>query len=225
MRPLLSTITAHTDETGATFLEYGLLITLVGLVAAGALLIPSRRRRSLRRRRSPGLADAMTPAARTSERGAALEFALVPSHPHHAEPRHRQPGRGYHAKVELTGAGPARAPAPGPGKTTGEAQTGTINAAPGLFLTAGDIATTPCPPGGADGNATVTATYGVLYNIPLVSRGNLRHLGLRSHAMRSLMRLVSDERASAVVVAIVVVLLFGFTALAFRHRRAGPGEA
>ena len=31
MRPLQSTITAHTDETGATFLEYGLLITLVGL--------------------------------------------------------------------------------------------------------------------------------------------------------------------------------------------------
>ena len=114
----------------------------------------------------------MRPAARSSERGAAaLEFALVLPILIMLVFGIIEFGRGYHAKVELTGAVREGARALALGKTTGEAQTATINAAPGLSLTAGDVSTTPCPPGGADGNATVTATYGVPYNIPLVSEG------------------------------------------------------
>jgi Flp pilus assembly protein TadG len=80
-------------------------------------------------------------------------------------------GRGYHAKVELTGAVREGARALALGKTTGEAASATIEAAPGIDLDAADISTTPCPAGGADGSAEVTATYGVPYNIPLVSEG------------------------------------------------------
>ena len=80
-------------------------------------------------------------------------------------------GRGYHAKVELTGAVREGARALALGKSTGEAQTATIEAAPGLDLGAGNISTVPCPAGGADGSAEVTATYGLPYNIPLVSEG------------------------------------------------------
>jgi len=36
---LLPTVAALADERGAVFLEYGLMITLVGLVVAGGLLL------------------------------------------------------------------------------------------------------------------------------------------------------------------------------------------
>ena len=114
-------------------------------------------------------------ADRASERGAAaLEFALV------------LPllvmlvfgiiafGRGYNAKVELTGAVREGARALALGETSAEAKSATIAAAPGLnpALSAGDISTTSCPAGGADGTASVTATYSLPYTIPLVSSGS-----------------------------------------------------
>lgn len=80
-------------------------------------------------------------------------------------------GRGYHAKVELTGAVREGARELALGKSTAEATAATIDAAPGLGLGAGDISTVSCPPGGADGSAEVTASYGVPYNIPLVAEG------------------------------------------------------
>jgi Flp pilus assembly protein TadG len=108
----------------------------------------------------------------TSERGAAaVEFALVLPILIMLLFGIIEFGRGYHAKVELTGAVREGARELALGKSSGEAQTATINAAPGLDLTAGDVSTSPCPAGGADGSASVTATYGVPYNIPLVSEG------------------------------------------------------
>jgi Flp pilus assembly protein TadG len=114
----------------------------------------------------------MSRLVRERERGAAaLEFALVLPILVMLVFGIIEFGRGYHAKVELTGAVREGARELALGKSTGEATTATINAAPGLDLDAGDISTSPCPAGGADGSASVTATYGVPYNIPLVSEG------------------------------------------------------
>ena len=110
--------------------------------------------------------------ARGRERGAAaVEFALVLPILIMLVFGIIEFGRGYHAKVELTGAVREGARALALGKTTGEAAAATIDAAPGLSLTASNISTVSCPAGGADGTARVTATYGVPYNIPLVSEG------------------------------------------------------
>ena len=109
---------------------------------------------------------------RNGERGAAaIEFALVLPILIMLVFGIIEFSRGYNAKTELTGAVREGARALALGKSTGEAQTATIDAAPGLDLDAGDISTTPCPAGGADGSAEVTATYAVPYNIPLVSEG------------------------------------------------------
>jgi Flp pilus assembly protein TadG len=116
------------------------------------------------------------PADRARERGAAaLEFALV------------LPllvmlvfgvitfGRAYQAKVELSSGVREGARLLALGKSSGEAKTATIDAAPGLnpALSAGDITTSACPSGGADGTARVRATYSLQYTIPLVSSGTL----------------------------------------------------
>ena len=112
-------------------------------------------------------------ADRASERGAAaLEFALV------------LPillmlvfgiitfGRAYHAKVQLAGGVREGARALALGKTAGEAQAATVDAAGGL-ISAGDVSTSGCPPGGADGTARVEASYDLSYTIPLVRSGTL----------------------------------------------------
>ena len=113
----------------------------------------------------------MRPAS-TSERGAAaIEFALVLPILIMLLFGIIEFGRGYHAKVELTGAVREGARALALGKSTGEAAAATIDAAPGVSLSASNISTEPCPAGGADGTARVTATYGVPYNIPLVAEG------------------------------------------------------
>ena len=81
-------------------------------------------------------------------------------------------GRGYNAKIELTGAVREGARRMALGKPTAEVQDAVIDAAPGLSLTAGDISLGPaCPAGDANGNATVTAQYGVDYDIPLFGSG------------------------------------------------------
>ena len=112
-------------------------------------------------------------AARSSERGAAaLEFALV------------LPillmlvfgiitfGRAYHAKVQLAGGVREGARALALGKSAGEAQAATVDAAGGL-INAGDVSTSGCPAGGADGTARVEASYDLSYTIPLVRSGTL----------------------------------------------------
>ena len=82
--------------------------------------------------------------------------------------------QGYNAKVELTGAVREGARALALGKTADEAKAAVIAAAPGLTLSAGDITTGPvCPSGDASGNATVTATYGADYQIPLFGSGTV----------------------------------------------------
>ncbi len=112
--------------------------------------------------------------SRSSERGAAaLEFALI------------LPllvmlvfgiiafGRGYNAKVEVTGAVREGARLLALGKSPADARAATIAAAPGLnpALGAGNITTSACPAGGAEGTARVTATYDLPYEIPLVNSG------------------------------------------------------
>ncbi len=114
----------------------------------------------------------MRPAARRSERGAAaIEFALVLPVLIMLVFGIIEFGRGYHAKVELTGAVREGARELALGKSSAEAAAATIDAAPGIALTSSDISTVACPAGGAEGTARVTATYGVPYNIPLVSEG------------------------------------------------------
>lgn len=114
----------------------------------------------------------MSPLAHRSERGAAaVEFALVVPILIMLVFGIVEFGRGYHAKVELTGAVREGARELALGKSTADATAATIAAAPGLDLTASNVSTVSCPAGGADGSAEVTATYGVPYNIPLVSEG------------------------------------------------------
>ena len=80
--------------------------------------------------------------------------------------------RGYNAKTELTGAVREGARALALGKTSDDAKAAVVAAAPGISITLGDVSTGPtCPGGDADGNATVTATYGLSYNIPLFRSG------------------------------------------------------
>jgi Flp pilus assembly protein TadG len=110
---------------------------------------------------------------RASERGAAaLEFALV------------LPillmlvfgiitfGRAYHAKVELAGGVREGARELALGKSAGEATAAAVDATGGL-LSAGDVSTSGCPAGGADGTARVEASYDLEYAIPLVQSGTL----------------------------------------------------
>jgi Flp pilus assembly protein TadG len=77
-------------------------------------------------------------------------------------------GRGYNAKVELTGAVREGARALALGETN--AAEVVANAAPNLSP-APSVSTVPCPSGSTTGNAEVTATYDLTYTIPLVGSG------------------------------------------------------
>lgn len=79
-------------------------------------------------------------------------------------------GRGYNAKIELTGAAREGARALALGQTTDEAATAVVDGAPGLSLTAADVTTSACPADGT-GNASVTAVYPVEYSIPFLFSG------------------------------------------------------
>lgn len=79
-------------------------------------------------------------------------------------------GRGYNAKIELTGAAREGARALALGKTSAEAQAAVVNGAPGLNITAANVSTVSCPASGI-GDASVTATYPVPYSIPFVFQG------------------------------------------------------
>jgi Flp pilus assembly protein TadG len=122
---------------------------------------------------TPRTPRAHPPADRASERGAAvLEFALI------------LPlllmlvfgiitfGRAYHAKVQLAGAVREGARELALGKTSGQAASATVGAAGGL-IAAGNVTTSGCPAGGADGTARVEASYDLEYTIPLVRSGTL----------------------------------------------------
>ena len=81
-------------------------------------------------------------------------------------------GRGYNAKIELTGAVREGARQLALGKSTAAVQAAVISAAPGLTLTAADVTVgTACPGGDANGNATVSAQYALAYDIPLFGSG------------------------------------------------------
>jgi len=84
-------------------------------------------------------------------------------------------GRGYGAKVQLTGSVREGARALALGRTTAQVEQAVIDAAPGLnpALTSANISTTPCPAGGADGNATVTVSYDLPSLTPLVPGGSI----------------------------------------------------
>ena len=109
-----------------------------------------------------------------SERGAALvEFALIVPVLLALVFGVIEYGRGYNAKVEITGSVREGARALALGKTSSEAKQAVRDAAPGLTpaLTDGDIATTPCPAGGGDANATVSVSYQLPSLTPLVPSG------------------------------------------------------
>ncbi|HUP75245.1 MAG TPA: TadE/TadG family type IV pilus assembly protein [Acidimicrobiales bacterium] len=113
---------------------------------------------------------------RTRERGAAaVEFAIVLPLLLLLVFGIIEFGRGYEAKVQLTGSVREGARALALGRTAAQAQQAVIDAAPGLNppLTAANISTTPCPAGGADGNATVTVTYDLPSLTPLVPGGSI----------------------------------------------------
>lgn len=80
-------------------------------------------------------------------------------------------GRGYNAKVELTGAVREGARALALGQTAAQAETTVQNAAPSL----GATVTFPSSPAtcaaGSTGNATITASVPLSYDIPFVSSG------------------------------------------------------
>jgi Flp pilus assembly protein TadG len=82
-------------------------------------------------------------------------------------------GRGYEVKVQLTGSVREGARSLALGESQAEVEQAVIDAAPGLnpALTPADISMTPCPPGGADGDATVTVTYDLPSLTPLVPSG------------------------------------------------------
>jgi Flp pilus assembly protein TadG len=79
-------------------------------------------------------------------------------------------GRAYQVKVQLTGSVREGARELALGGSAAEVQQAVIDAAPGLNppLTAANITMTPCPAGGADGNATVTISYDLSTLTPLV---------------------------------------------------------
>lgn len=82
-------------------------------------------------------------------------------------------GRGYNAKVELTGAVREGARALALGKpVSGSPDSATakiVSASPGLSPAPAVVAATPCP--NASDEASVTATYRVAWNIPLLNSG------------------------------------------------------
>jgi Flp pilus assembly protein TadG len=84
-------------------------------------------------------------------------------------------GRGYQVKVQLTGSVREGARALALGRSQAEVEQAVIDAAPGLnpALTATNITMTPCPAGGADGNATVTVSYELQTLTPLVPGGSI----------------------------------------------------
>ena len=78
-------------------------------------------------------------------------------------------GRGYNAKVELTGAVREGARALALGQLPDDAEQAVIDASPGLTPEPTITSVTECP--NADDRATLVATYPVDYTIPLVASG------------------------------------------------------
>ena len=80
--------------------------------------------------------------------------------------------KGYSAKTQLTGAVREGARSLALGKPAADAEAAVVAAAPDLSITTANVTTGPtCPGGDASGNATVTATYAVTYDIPLFGSG------------------------------------------------------
>jgi Flp pilus assembly protein TadG len=84
-------------------------------------------------------------------------------------------GRGYNVKVELTGGVREGARELALGGSPAEVRQAVRDAAPGLdpAIADGDFTITPCPPGGADGNATVRVRYDLQTLTPLVPAGEI----------------------------------------------------
>jgi Flp pilus assembly protein TadG len=78
-------------------------------------------------------------------------------------------GRGYNAKVELTGAVREGARAAALGKTAAEVQNAVTAASPGLTPAPAATVLTACT--GTNPNAVVRATYNVSYTIPFFRTG------------------------------------------------------
>jgi len=78
-------------------------------------------------------------------------------------------GRGYNAKIELTGAVREGARAAALGKTEVEVEAVVNDAAPALTLAADDITVVACA--GTGTNASVTATHPLDYTIPFFDEG------------------------------------------------------
>lgn len=78
-------------------------------------------------------------------------------------------GRGYNATIELTGAVREGARALALGQSSSDAENAIVAASPGLSPAPSVSGVASCP-NGAD-RATITATYSLAYNIPLVSQG------------------------------------------------------
>lgn len=78
-------------------------------------------------------------------------------------------GRGYNAKVELTGAVREGARALALGQSAGDAESVIVASSPGLSPDPSVTAATTCPNG--NDRASVTATYDVAWNIPLLASG------------------------------------------------------
>lgn len=108
----------------------------------------------------------------TDDHGAAMvEFAIVASIFFMLVFAIVEFGRGYNAKIELTGAVREGARSLALGQSVGTAETVVQNAAPNL---AAGVTFPSTPVGcsaGSAGNATITAAYSLPYNIPLVSSG------------------------------------------------------
>ena len=81
-------------------------------------------------------------------------------------------GRGYHAKIELTGAVREGARAAALGQTTGQVQATVIAASPGLNPILTVTSVTACPLVPIPGSrAVVRATQNIAYNIPFFGQG------------------------------------------------------
>ena len=78
-------------------------------------------------------------------------------------------GRGYNATIELTGAVREGARALALGQSSSDAEDAIVAASPGLSPVPSVSGVASCPNG--DDRASVTATYSLSYNIPLVTQG------------------------------------------------------
>ena len=82
-------------------------------------------------------------------------------------------GRGYEAKVQITGGVREGARALALGQSVSAADQAVKDAVPGIDLTGATFTNTSCPAGGADGNATVKISYNLPSLTPLVPSGSI----------------------------------------------------